>query len=200
MYLSETKSHLTTAHEITWKLIHLLVGWILYLYCFPVFFFLGCLLVFHVLLCPLVFVFHFCAFGFSFSFFFFQISALPFNTFLFFLINSCLLQKISLWLSEEEQQIHVREKYACIADILASASCAWWHSLDYLLQPRYISPFYLLIRGPLSCFSPDWLWWRKCHEPELINKLPIPTDDQGQYYSVAADKWSNYCTLCKKGL
>lgn len=111
MYLSETKSHLTTAHEITWKLIHLLVGWILYLYCFPVFFFLGCLLVFHVLLCPLVFVFHFCAFGFSFSFFFFQISALPFNTFFnFFLINSCLLQKISLWLSEEEQQIHVREK------------------------------------------------------------------------------------------
>lgn len=132
--------------------------------------------------------------------FFFKISALPFNTFFnFFLINSCLLQKISLWLSEEEQQIHVREKYACIADILASASCAWWHSLDYLLQPRYISPFYLLIWGPLSCFSPDWLWWRKCHEPELINKLPIPTDDQGQYYSVAADKWSNYCTLCKKG-
>lgn len=42
--------------------------------------------------------------------FFFKISALPFNTFLFFLINSCLLQKISLWLSEEEQQIHVREK------------------------------------------------------------------------------------------
>lgn len=90
MYLSETKSHLTTAHEITWKLIHLLVGWILYLYCFPVFFFLGCLLVFHVLLCPLVFVFHFCAFGFSFSFFFFQISALPFNTFLFF-FNKLLL-------------------------------------------------------------------------------------------------------------
>lgn len=47
---------------------------------------------------------------FPFLFFFFQISALPFNTFLFFLINSCLLQKISLWLSEEEQQIHVREK------------------------------------------------------------------------------------------
>lgn len=43
--------------------------------------------------------------------FFFKISALPFNTFFyFFLINSCLLQKISLWLSEEEQQIHVREK------------------------------------------------------------------------------------------